>query len=371
MMDRGLWAGRRVLVTGHTGFKGSWLCTWLDLLGARVTGLALAPADDGALFHSARVGSRVDSRIGDVRDARIVRETLTSTRPEIVFHLAAQPLLLRSLEDPVETVSTNVIGTMNLLEAVRLTPSVRVLVAVTSDKCYRDPARICAEDDALGGHDPYSASKASAEILVRAWRDSFLPASGGIGVATARAGNVVGGGDLSANRLVPDLVHAFFAGRSIELRQPASVRPWQHVLDALAGYLMLAKHLWNEPAAYSTAFNFGPDPAACRTVAEVADEMARILGRGSWYPAARLSPHEAPTLRLDSTRAHQRLGWRPLLDLAATLRWTVEGYARFLEGGDVAWLEDQIRRYATLQGIVATPSTHLESEGVHALAAAE
>lgn len=345
--DPGFWRGRRVLVTGHTGFKGTWLCAWLVRLGARVTGLALPPGTAHGLFGRVGLEGRIRSCFGDLRDAEVVRNAMRAAAPEVVLHLAAQALVLEGLRDPAGTFATNALGTVHLLEAIRATPSVRVAIVVTSDKCYRDGAEPCAEDDPLGGTEPYSASKACAEIVTAAWRSSLIPAERGLGLATARAGNVIGGGDFAADRLLPDLVRAVAAGRTPVLRHPGAVRPWQHVLDALSGYLALAEALARDPAAYARSWNFGPLRAPSWTVGEVADLALHELDGGTWTAAAPETSAEAPVLRLCSMRARQRLGWEPRLDTAAAVRWTVEGY-RALAAGDGEWLAAQIARYESL-----------------------
>jgi CDP-glucose 4,6-dehydratase len=344
-LDPAFWQGRRVLVTGHTGFKGSWLCAWLARLGAQVTGLALPPPTDPSLFALAGIAALVRSEIGDVREPAVVEATLRAVEPELVFHLAAQPLVLESLRDPLGTFRTNLLGTLNLLEAARRCPTLRAIVVVTSDKCYRDARALCAEDDALGGIEPYSASKACAEIAVGAWRACFLGPSSGVGLATARAGNVIGGGDFGPDRLLPDLIRAARAGTMARLRHPHAVRPWQHVLDAIAGYLTLAEALWWRPAEMAASWNFGPPEEATWTVAAIADEAFRRLGYGAWRSAAGPQRHEAPVLRLSAARARQRLGWRPVLDTEAAVAWAVEGYVELLDRGGRAWLEAQIERH--------------------------
>ena len=345
----GVYAGRRVLVTGHSGFKGSWLVLWLRALGARVAGLSLAPAD-GPSHHLLLGGA--DGPWTDLRDARAVDAALHAFAPEIVFHLAAQPLVRASYRDPVDTFATNVTGLIHLLEAVRRCGSVRAVVNATTDKCYRNdepsaggpgrpgPQGIAGfgEDDPLGGHDPYSASKACAEIVSACWRASFLGARDGappVALATARAGNVIGGGDWSEDRLVPDLVRAAIAGTPCRLRNPASVRPWQHVLEPLAGYLALGRALLESPATVAGAYNFGPSSEGHATVGEV------VSGFAAHWPALRVErdagphPHEAAVLRLDCTRARAGLGWRPVWDTATTLARTARWYRRWHEQGAV------------------------------------
>ena len=348
-MNPGFWRGRRVFLTGHTGFKGSWLALWLRRLGAEVTGFALPPPTTPSLFELARVGADIRSLVGDVRDLPALREALRAAQPEVVLHLAAQSLVRPSYQDPVETYSTNVMGTVHLLEAARGAPSVRATVVVTSDKCYenREWHWGYRENEPMGGHDPYSNSKGCAELVTAAYRASFFPAEGNRGVATARAGNVIGGGDWARDRLVPDLLQAFLDGRSPLIRNPSAIRPWQHVLEPLAGYLRLAECLHAEPTRHATAWNFGPPEDHARDVAWLADGLvARWPGSAAWTRDAAPQPHEARFLKLDSSRARAELGWQPKLSLPATLDWIVEWYADFRRGADLqATTLGQIDRY--------------------------
>lgn len=332
------WRGRRVLVTGHTGFKGSWLCLWLQGMGAEVVGVALPPDRGPNLFDLAGVANGMRSIQQDIRDAAAVRRILAETAPEIVLHLAAQSLVRRSYADPIETYATNVMGTLHVLEAVRAVESVRAVLVVTSDKCYENrewhwPYR---EIDALGGLDPYSSSKGCAEVLVDSYRRSFF---GGprarTAIASARAGNVVGGGDFSADRLVPDLVRGAVAGRPVVIRNPVAVRPWQHVAEPLAGYLMLAERLVEEGSAVAEAWNFGPASDDHRTVADLADRFVARWGAGAaWERDAGVHPHEAGLLALDSAKAHVRLGWRPRWRFEETVERTLGWYRLWADGAD-------------------------------------
>jgi CDP-glucose 4,6-dehydratase len=347
------WRDRRVLVTGHTGFKGSWLCLWLARAGASVVGYASDVPTHPSLYEAASVEGTLHPLVGDVRDLAALQHALASHRPEIVFHLAAQPLVRRSYSDPVLTYETNLLGTVNLLEAVRQRDDVRVVVVVTTDKVYDQlAARRHAEGDPLGGADPYSSSKAAAELAAAAYRTSFF-ASGRPAVATARAGNVIGGGDWSQDRLVPDVVAALARNAPLEIRYPRATRPWQHVLNPLDGYVLLAERLWDDPAAAS-AWNFGPSPRDCRSVEWIARRVAEHWGADLRIVSpTEPQPPEAPSLELDATRAHDGLGWRQRWDLEAALAATVDWYRRYADGEDARLLTmAQIEAFAADRGPV-------------------
>jgi CDP-glucose 4,6-dehydratase len=335
------WRGRRVLLTGHTGFKGSWLSLWLELLGAKVAGYALPPPTDPSLFALARVSEIITSFTGDVRDLPALTAILQQWRPELVIHLAAQPLVRRSYQDPLETFSTNVMGTANLLEAVRGTPGVGAVLVVTSDKCYRNDGRKAGytESDPLGGTDPYSASKAACELVVGSYLATGWLNTGGPALATARAGNVIGGGDWAADRLIPDVMRCIMTGESLVIRYPSAVRPWQHVLDCLHGYLALAEALLTRPTEVAGAWNFGPDAADAQTVGSIVERLwTRWGGEARWSRPDDTPPPEASYLQLDSTRARRRLGWTPCLSLDETLGSIVDWYRVYEQGGDIARL---------------------------------
>jgi len=356
-MNPSFWEGRRVFLTGHTGFKGSWLSLMLQAAGAELTGFALRPPTRPSLFEDAQVANGMHSIIGDIRDLRALRDAMLQSRPEVVFHLAAQPLVGNSYSYPVETYSINVMGTVHLLEAVRVTgSSVRAVVNVTTDKCYENrewlwPYR---EDERLGGYDPYSNSKACSELVTASFRHSFFcpndSRGGGTGVATARAGNVIGGGDWAENRLVPDILAAFSSNKTAGIRSPASVRPWQHVLEPLTGYLMLAERLYIGGARYAQAWNFGPRMEDVRPVSWIADKTAALWGGdAAWISTAGLPHHEARQLRLDSSKAIELLRWYPRLHLEEALSMTVDWSKQRLKRADMrAFTLKQIRDYGSL-----------------------
>jgi len=346
----GFWAAKRVLVTGHTGFKGSWLALWLHRLGAEVTGIGLAPVTEPNLFSVAKVEELCQSRFCDVRDAVALADLIKAAGPEIVFHLAAQPLVRASYREPRETFATNVMGTAHVLDALRGLDSVRVVVMVTTDKVYRNnewpwPYR---EDDALGGHDPYSASKAASEIAIASYRDAFLSAQG-VAVTSARAGNVIGGGDWSEDRLIPDAVRAWQVGQPLEVRRPQAVRPWQHVLEPLAGYLTLAQKLWEAPAL-AGAYNFGPESNEVTTVRELVEMVRAAYGHGEVrYGEGTEGPHEGGWLALEVSKARMALGIRPQLTVAQAVKQTMAWYRAQQEGADARTLcHSEIAAYETL-----------------------
>lgn len=332
--DGAFWKGRRVLLTGHTGFKGSWLALWLLELGAELTGLALPPEPGPNLFEQLELADRLDHRIGDIRDGALVRRLVAERQPEVVLHLAAQPLVRRSYAEPLATWDTNVTGTLHLLEAVRLLKHPCTAVLITTDKVYRNNEWLYGyrEIDPLGGHDPYSSSKAAAELAIASWRSSFcgsLPhQTPHLRIASARAGNVIGGGDWAADRIVPDAMRALAAGQPIAVRHPAATRPWQHVLEPLGGYLLLAERLSQGPSSLASAFNFGPQLEANRSVRSLVEE-ALLHWPGCWVDQSDpTSPHEASLLHLVIDKAHHELGWTPRWPFPTTVERTVRWYRR-------------------------------------------
>ncbi len=331
----GIYAGRRVLITGHTGFKGSWLALWLQELGAAVIGVALPPATEPSHWNLIRTTAE-DRRL-DIRDASALASVVAASQPEIIFHLAAQPLVRRSYRDPLETWSTNVMGTANLLEACRQTKSVKAIVVITTDKCYENKEWPWGyqENDRLGGHDPYSASKAGAELVAASYRSAFFNTPEAPLLATARAGNVIGGGDWSEDRLIPDLVRAVSANQSLEIRSPDATRPWQHVLESLSGYLMLGQQLLEGEKDFAQAWNFGPEPEGNRTVSEVLGRLISHWPEVRWHTTAQPQPHEANLLYLDSAKAHSLLKWQPVWRLDQALAVTANWYRAWLEHGHV------------------------------------
>jgi CDP-glucose 4,6-dehydratase len=330
-----LYRGKRVLLTGHTGFKGSWLALWLHEMGAKVTGISLSPETEPD--HWNLLALPIDDRRLDIRDADALLQVVTETQPEIVFHLAAQPLVRRSYRDPLETWSTNVMGTANVLEACRQTPGVRAIVAITTDKCYenREWPWGYRENDRIGGHDPYSASKAGAELVAASYRTAFFYTDAAPLLATARAGNVIGGGDWSEDRLIPDLIRALENKHSLEIRSPQATRPWQHVLESLSGYLLLGQKLLMGNKAFAEAWNFGPEPEGNRTVAEVLGKLSQHWPTVRWHVTETPQPHEATLLYLDSAKARSQLHWQPVWSIDTTLAKTADWYRAWLEAGQV------------------------------------
>jgi len=350
MTDLDFWQGKKVFITGHTGFKGSWMALWLHSMGAEVTGYALQPPTNPSLYEQARIGELVKPVCGDIRDANQLQDALIKAEPDIVFHLAAQSLVRESYQSPVETYSTNVMGTVHLLEAIRSCSTVKAVVNVTTDKCYenREWHWGYREHEAMGGHDPYSSSKGCSELVTSAYRQSFL-SERGIAVASARAGNVIGGGDWATDRLMPDFLRAIDAGETLVIRSPHAIRPWQHVLEPLSGYLTLAQRLYSDGEEFADAWNFGPADEDARTVAWILDTLKDICSDADWKCDKRPQPHEAGFLKLDSSKSRKLLSWSP--------RWSLDvALEKLIEWHD-AWRSNDDVRITTLQQIEAYQSS--------------
>lgn len=352
-MDRNFWRGKRVFLSGHTGFKGPWLALWLADMGAEVHGYSLAPPTQPNLFDICRLAERLRSNtIADIRDGSGLISAMRAARPEIVFHLAAQSLVRRSYEDPVETFSSNIMGTVNFLDAVRQTQGVQAVVIVTTDKCYENQEWVWPyrENEALGGYDPYSSSKACSELVTASYRRSYFDAAG-TQVATARAGNVIGGGDWAKDRLIPDFLRALDRGVALTIRSPAATRPWQHVLEPLSGYLTLAERLVTEGRSFAEAWNFGPDDSDARPVQWIVEHLCRMAPGSSWQCDAAPQPHEANYLKLDSSKAKARLGWHPRWKLDDALTQTMTWHRAWRKGEDMTSVSlAQIHEYEAAGG---------------------
>jgi len=369
MPDRSFWKRRRVFVTGHTGFKGSWLSLWLNSLGADITGYAQDPPTDPNLFDQAHVADAVLSIYGDIRNFSLLKAAINDCRPEVVLHMAAQSVVRRGYDDPVETYSTNVMGTVHVLEAVRQLGRPCAVVNVTSDKCYANQEWVWGyrENEPMGGHDPYSNSKGCAELVTTAYRDSFFPADSisrhGVALASARAGNAIGGGDWTSNQLIPDLIRAFMAGQPCLIRNPSAFRPWQFVLEPLRGYLLLAERLSVEGRAFAGGWNFGPADTDAKPVSWIADELVRLWDDGAaWTRDSATHPPEAHALKLDASKARTCLGWHPVLPLAPALEWIVEWYKGLHAGKSLRNLtRTQIERYEALSEDELAPAALVSS----------
>jgi CDP-glucose 4,6-dehydratase len=352
-MNAAFWHGKRVLLTGHTGFKGSWLSLWLQSMGAEVVGYALTPPTNPSLFEVAKVAQGMTSIIGDIRDLAHLQKVFTEHQPEIVIHMAAQPLVRYSYLEPVETYSTNVMGVVNLLEAVRQTKSVKAVVNVTTDKCYenREWAWGYRENEAMGGFDPYSSSKGCAELVTAAYRNSYFHTdkyqTHRVAIATGRAGNVIGGGDWAEDRLIPDTMRAIVIGRPVSIRNPHSIRPWQHVLEPLSGYLLLAQRLYEEGPAFAEAWNFGPNDEDAKPVDWILDKLTKTWGDGaSWHLDKGEHPHEAHYLKLDCSKAKSQLQWQPKWSLATAIEEICVWHKAHTAGADMqAMCLHQIKQY--------------------------
>lgn len=355
-MTPGFWRGKRVFLTGHTGFKGSWISLWLQSLGAELTGFALLPPTQPSLFEEARVAEGMRSIIGDIRDLPALQRAMQAAQPEIVIHMAAQALVRYAYQNPVETYATNVMGTVHLLEAVRNTPGVKAVVNITTDKCYENKEWIWGyrEDEPMGGYDPYSNSKGCAELVSAAYRSSFFNANSqaqhGVALATVRAGNVIGGGDWAQDRLIPDILAAFEQGRRVDIRNPHAIRPWQHVLEPLRGYLTLAERLFEHGPRFAEGWNFGPNDEDAKPVGWIVEQMAKLWGnQAQWQIDTGAHPHEANYLKLDISKARSRLDWHPALHLNDALKLIIDWSRQRQAGADVRTLTlAQIHAYQTL-----------------------
>ncbi len=351
-MDPNFWKGKKVYLTGHTGFKGSWLSLLLNRLGAEVYGYALSPPTNPSLFEQAEITKEISSTIGDVRNLDNLKKSLTDFQPEIVLHLAAQSLVRESYTDPVSTFETNILGTVNILEAVRSLQSVKALIIVTSDKCYKNKEQNngYVETDELGGHDPYSNSKACAELVIDSYQSSFFTSLKNINIASVRAGNVIGGGDWATDRLIPDLMRSFINNQETEIRNPDAIRPWQHVLEPLSGYLLLAENLASTHE-FSGAWNFGPDFLDAKPVAWIANELTQRWGSDArWILDDKDHLKETHTLHLDSSKARNKLGWTPRLHLDQALGWTLDWYKAFSRNESMqSFTESQIQQYLEME----------------------
>jgi len=347
MVDVSFWQGKRVYLTGHTGFKGSWLALWLADMGATVKGYALSPPTTPSLFEEAKVTEKIESHIGDIRDFETLKTSMQSFNPDILIHMAAQPLVRLSYKEPLETYETNVMGTAKVLEAARSCSNLKSIVSVTTDKCYENKEWVWGyrEDEPMGGYDPYSSSKGCAELVTSAYRRSFLQEQG-IGLASARAGNVIGGGDWADDRLIPDILRAFEKKQAVIIRNPASTRPWQHVLEPLSGYLVLAQHLYQTPAGFAEGWNFGPYEDDAKPVDWILNHMVQSWQGSTWELDKNAHPHEAGYLKLDISKAKARLHWHPTWRLEHTLAKIIEWHQAWLNKEDMqAKCLEEIQNY--------------------------
>jgi len=336
VIDQNFWQGKRVFLTGHTGFKGSWLSLWLSSLGAEVKGYALNPPTSPSLFNEAKVDSLIDSQIGDIRDQDTLHESMTKFSPDILIHMAAQPLVRYSYDAPIETYEVNIIGTAKVLEVARSCANLKAIVNITTDKCYENDGRSegYKEDDKMGGYDPYSSSKGCAEIVASAYRRSFLQDQG-VGLASVRAGNVIGGGDWADDRLIPDILRSFEKNEPVIIRNPKATRPWQHVLEPLSGYLVLAQKMYRDQNKYAEGWNFGPNEQDVKSVDWILNKMIAKWPNSSWELDSSSNPHEANFLQLDISKAESKLGWKPIWELSHTLEKIIDWHQAWINKEDM------------------------------------
>jgi len=336
VIDQNFWQGKRVFLTGHTGFKGSWLSLWLSSLGAEVKGYALNPPTSPSLFNEAKVDSLIDSQIGDIRDQDTLHESMTKFSPDILIHMAAQPLVRYSYDAPIETYEVNIIGTAKVLEVARSCANLKAIVNITTDKCYENDGRSegYKEDDKMGGYDPYSSSKGCAEIVASAYRRSFLQEQG-MGLASVRAGNVIGGGDWADDRLIPDILRSFEKNEPVVIRNPKATRPWQHVLEPLSGYLVLAQKMYRDQNKYAEGWNFGPNEQDVKSVDWILNKMIAKWPNSSWELDSSSNPHEANFLQLDISKAESKLGWKPIWELSHTLEKIIDWHQAWINKEDM------------------------------------
>jgi len=352
-MNKSFWKNKKILITGHTGFKGSWLTIWLKKLGADITGFSKSIPTNPSLFEISNIENDIESIIGNIQNYEFLKESLNKCKPEIVFHMAAQSLVMKSYSDPIETYSTNVMGTVNLLYAIKETKKTKAVVNVTSDKCYENNESMkgYTEDDPMGGYDPYSNSKGCAELITKSFRNSFFnsDSENNVALASVRAGNVLGGGDWAENRLIPDIIRSIKNKKSVKIRNPNALRPWQHVLDPLNGYIKLAEKLWNDQTEYSEGWNYGPDKKEIKPVSWIIEEFNKLWKDKINWIIENSELHEASNLILNCQKAKSRLGWNSKINTETTLKWTIEWYEKYFEGKDMRkTTEEQIKKFQDL-----------------------
>jgi CDP-glucose 4,6-dehydratase len=352
-MNESFWKNKKILITGHTGFKGSWLTIWLKKLGADITGFSKSVPTNPSLFETANIGKNIKSVVGDIQNYEFLKETISECEPEIIFHMAAQSLVIKSYSNPIETFSTNIMGTVNLLYAVKETKKAKVVINITSDKCYENNESLegYREDDPMGGYDPYSSSKGCAELITKSFRKSFFSSDheNNIGLASVRAGNVIGGGDWAENRLIPDIISAIKNKENVKIRNPNAIRPWQHVLDPLNGYISLAEKVWDDQTKYSEGWNFGPEKNETKPVSWVIEKFNELWKNKINWVVGDNELHEANNLILNCQKAKSRLGWNSKINTETALEWTIEWYTKYFEGKNMMKVtEEQILEFQKL-----------------------